>query len=79
LMSVEGGNVGFSFFPANRELGDPENLMHRKVLRSGDKVGVLGMNANNGSGENIDAGYIMEGEGALRAAENLRRDIQTSA
>lgn len=78
-MMSTGGDVGFSFFPANRELGDPENLMHRKVLRSGDKVGVLGMNANNGSGENLDAGYIMEGEGALRAAENLRRDIQTSA
>lgn len=75
---MEGVDVGVSIFPIKQELEDPEDLMHRKVLRVGDKVLVSGMNANSGSGENIDAGYIIEGPAAAKYTENLRRDIQTS-
>jgi hypothetical protein len=79
LMAVEGADIAVSYFPANRELGDPENLMHRKVMRSGDKVLMSGMNANSGSGENIDAGYIIEGPAAAKYTANVRRDIATSS
>lgn len=79
MMGIEGADVGVSFFPAFRELGDAEDLMHRKVMRSGNKVLMSGMNANSGSGENIDAGYIVEGPAATRFTENVKRDISLSA
>ncbi len=75
---IEGADVGVSIFPMEQELGNPEDLMHRKILRVGDKVLMSGMNANMGSGENIDAGYIIEGPGASKLTENLVRDIGKS-
>ena len=75
---MEGVDVGVSIFPIKQELEDPEDLMHRKVLRVGDKVLVSGMNANSGSGENVDAGYVIEGPAAAKYTDNLRRDIKTS-
>ncbi len=78
FMQVEGADIGVSIYPANRELGNPTNLMHRKILRVGDRVLASGMNANMGSGGNIDAGYIVEGPAAKNLTENLARDIQTS-
>ena len=77
--NIKGADVGVSIFPMNRELGDPTDLMHRKVLRVGDKVLMSGMNANMGSGENLDAGYIIEGPAAAKYTENVRRDINTSS
>src|SRR5690606_24108057 len=68
------GDVGVSLFPAAAKLGDPENLMHRKVLRTGDQVLLSGMNANDGSGENLDAGYVIEGPAARALGDNLKRD-----
>lgn len=76
---IEGADVGVSLFPAKQQLDDPTDLMHRKVLRVGDEVLMSGMNANSGSGENIDAGYIIEGPAAARYTENVRRDIATSS
>ncbi len=76
---IEGADVGVSLFPAKQQLDDPTDLMHRKVLRVGDEVLMSGMNANSGSGENIDAGYVLQGPAASRYTENVRRDIQTSA
>lgn len=78
-LQLSEAGIGVSYFPANRELGHPENLMHRKVLRSGDKVLMSGMNANSGSGENIDAGYVIEGPAAAKYTANVKRDIETSA
>ncbi|MFA5504350.1 MAG: phospholipase D family protein [Vulcanimicrobiota bacterium] len=76
--NIKGADVGVSIFPMKQELGDPTDLMHRKVLRVGDKVLMSGMNANMGSGENIDAGYILEGPAARQYTENVARDIKTS-
>jgi phosphatidylserine/phosphatidylglycerophosphate/cardiolipin synthase-like enzyme len=75
---LKGCDVGVSIFPIKQELDHPEDLMHRKVLRVGDKVLMSGMNANNGSGENIDAGYVIEGPAAARYTDNVRRDIKAS-
>lgn len=77
--NIEGADVGVSIFPMEQELGDPTDLMHRKVLRVGDKVLMSGMNANMGSGENIDAGYVVEGPAAAVLTENVARDIDKSA
>jgi hypothetical protein len=76
---MKGVDVGVSIFPVKQQLEDPTDLMHRKVLRVGDKVLISGMNANSGSGENIDAGYIVQGPAATRFTENLKRDIANSS
>jgi phospholipase D-like protein len=76
--NIEGADVGVSIFPMKQELQDPTDLMHRKVLRVGDKVLMSGMNANMGSGENIDAGYVLQGPAAKQYTENVVRDINTS-
>lgn len=77
--SIKGADVGVSIFPMNAELNsDPTNLMHRKVLRVGDKVLMSGMNANMGSGENLDAGYVIKGPAARAYTENVVRDIGNS-
>ncbi len=78
LCQQEHLNVGVSMFPASKLLEDSGNLMHRKILRVGDKVLFSGMNANLGSGENVDAGYIVEGPAARRLTENVKRDCQNS-
>jgi hypothetical protein len=75
---LEGCDVGVSIFPIKKQLEDPEDLMHRKVLRVGNKVLMSGMNANSGSGENIDAGYVVEGPAAAKFTDNVRRDIKDS-
>jgi hypothetical protein len=75
---IRGADVGVSIFPMKQELDDPTDLMHRKVLRVGNKVLMSGMNANMGSGENIDAGYVVQGPAAKQFTENVVRDIETS-
>jgi hypothetical protein len=77
--NIEGADVGVSIFPMEKELEDPTDLMHRKVLRVGDEVLMSGMNANMGSGENIDAGYVVKGPAAKQFTENVVRDIGKSA
>ncbi len=77
LLSLD-GNVGVSIFAVKKLLDDPEDLMHRKILRSGDWVTASGMNANAGSGENVDAGYRLKGPAAKRLIENVRRDVKDS-
>lgn len=78
LAQQEHLNVAVSMYPVSKQLEDPTDLMHRKVLRVGDKVLLSGMNANLGSGENIDAGYVVEGPAAKRLVENLKRDCEQS-
>lgn len=72
-------DVGVSIYPVKQELADPTDLMHRKVLRVGDEVLMSGMNANSGSGENLDAGYVIQGPAASQFTENVVRDIGLSA
>lgn len=76
---IEGADVGVSLFPSKGELGSAEDLMHRKVLRVGEKVLMSGMNGNVSSGENVDAGYVIEGPAARAFTQNVARDIGTSA
>ncbi len=75
---IPDADVAVSIFPPMQQLDDPTDLMHRKVLRVGDKVLMSGMNANMGSGENIDAGYVLEGPAAKAYTENVVRDMQVS-
>jgi phosphatidylserine/phosphatidylglycerophosphate/cardiolipin synthase-like enzyme len=72
------GDVAISTYPVKKELGSASDLMHRKGLRVGDKFLLSGMNANAGSGENVDAGYIIEGPAARKLVENFSRDVQAS-
>ena len=77
--SIQGADVGVSIFPSKALLGSPTDLMHRKVLRVGEQVLMSGMNGNASSGENVDAGYVIEGPAAKKYAENVARDIKNSA
>ena len=72
------GDMGVSLYPVDKELGNAKNLMHRKGLRVGDTFLLSGMNANAGSGENIDAGYTIEGPAAKRLVSNFQRDVNNS-
>ena len=76
---IKDADVGVSLFPSKGELGSAEDLMHRKVLRVGEKVLMSGMNGNVSSGENVDAGYVIEGPAARNFTQNAARDIATSA
>jgi phosphatidylserine/phosphatidylglycerophosphate/cardiolipin synthase-like enzyme len=78
LTTLPDADIGVSLFPQKKVLNSPTDLMHRKVIRMGDKVLVSGMNANLGSGENIDSGYLVEGPAANKLSKNVIRDIQTS-
>ncbi|MBT9587198.1 hypothetical protein IV102_27895 [bacterium] len=72
------GNIGISTYPVVKKLEDPNDLMHRKGLRVGDQFFLSGMNANSGSGENIDAGWLIEGPAARQLVHNFARDVQDS-
>lgn len=78
LANVPGADVGVSLFPQKKLLNSPTDLMHRKILRFGDQVLISGMNANVGSGENIDSGYLLRGPAARQLVENFSRDVQDS-
>jgi hypothetical protein len=73
------GDIAASAYPVPKQLGDPGNLMHRKGLRVGEEFLLSGMNANEGSGENIDAGYVIQGPAAKKLVANFSRDVQQSA
>jgi len=72
------GDVGISTYPVSKILGDPNDLMHRKGLRVGEEFLLSGMNANSGSGENIDAGYAIHGPAARQLVHNFARDVKDS-
>ncbi|MFN8612002.1 MAG: phospholipase D family protein [Vulcanimicrobiota bacterium] len=72
------GDIGISTYPVTKILGDPNDLMHRKGLRVGDEFLLSGMNANSGSGENIDAGYSIQGPAARQLVHNFARDVKDS-
>ena len=77
-LSQAKGDLGISTYPVSKILGDPNDLMHRKGLRVGDEFLLSGMNANSGSGENIDAGYSIEGPAARQLVHNFSRDVKDS-
>jgi phosphatidylserine/phosphatidylglycerophosphate/cardiolipin synthase-like enzyme len=73
----EGLDIGFTLFPTERVIG-PENLMHQKFFRVGERVLLGGMNANARSGENVDAAVLIEGPAARRLVGVFSRDTQLS-
>ena len=77
-LSQAKGNIAISTYPVSKLLGDPNDLMHRKGLRVGDEFLLSGMNANSGSGENIDAGYSIQGPAARQLVHNFARDVKDS-
>lgn len=72
------GDIAVSTYPVVKKLEDPNDLMHRKGLRVDDQFLLSGMNANSGSGENIDAGWVIEGPAARQLVHNFSRDVQDS-
>jgi phosphatidylserine/phosphatidylglycerophosphate/cardiolipin synthase-like enzyme len=72
------GQAGVQFFANQEVLGSRGDLMHRKLLRVNDTVLFGGMNANSGSGENVDNGMTMEGPAARNQAEAYQRDMDRS-
>ena len=78
LLDVPKADVAVSIYPVAEELG-VQQLMHRKLLRVGEKVLFGGMNANEGSGENYDTGYLVEGPAARKLVEGFQQDVHTSS
>lgn len=78
-LSQTKGDVGISMYPISKQLGNPNNLMHRKGLRVGEQFFLSGMNANKGSGENVDVGYVLEGPAARQLVQNFARDVEHSS
>jgi phosphatidylserine/phosphatidylglycerophosphate/cardiolipin synthase-like enzyme len=79
LANLPGCDVAVSIYPVARELGSFSELMHRKLVRVGDTVLLGGMNANEGSGENVDAGYLIRGPAARALGKILATDLAASA
>jgi len=71
-------SMGIVLFPTKEQLGSTGSLMHRKLLRVGDKVIMGGMNANSSSGENVDYAKEIEGPAARRLTEIYKRDVENS-
>lgn len=78
LAQVKDADIGISLYPVKKELGSLSYLMHRKFFRVGEKVILGGMNANNYSGENVDAGYLIEGPAARELTRVFERDLAAS-
>lgn len=72
------GKAAVQLFANSEVLGGRDEIMHRKMLRVGDSVVFGGMNANNGSGENVDAGMEIKGTGAGRYVEVFGQDVELS-
>lgn len=78
LENASRGQAGVQFFANQEVLGSRSDLMHRKLLRVNDTVLFGGMNANSGSGENVDNGMTMQGPAARNQAEAYQRDMDRS-
>lgn len=79
LARTEDADIGVSMYPVAKNLGSLTQLMHRKLLRVGEKVLLGGMNANRGSGDNVDAGFVIQGPAARQLTEFFARDARQSA
>ena len=78
LEEGSGGRAAVQFFANSEVLGGKEEIMHRKLLRVGDGVVFGGMNANEGSGENVDFGMEIHGPAAGKFVDTFRRDVELS-
>lgn len=78
LEEGSGGRVAVQLFANSEVLGGRDEIMHRKQLRVGDTVVFGGMNANEGSGENVDFGMEIKGPAAAEFVETFRSDVELS-
>ena len=72
---MEGKNFSVSL-AAKKNTND---IMHRKILRVGEKVFIGGMNGGWGSGENFDYGMIIEGPAAKELGDMFLEDVEKSS
>lgn len=78
LSNMKDVDVAVSVYPVYDKLGSLDKLMHRKFFRVGDQVILGGMNANDGSGENVDAAYLIEGPAARALTQVFAQDVSDS-
>jgi phosphatidylserine/phosphatidylglycerophosphate/cardiolipin synthase-like enzyme len=76
---LEDRDIGVTLFPNKEALGARDRIMHRKLFRVGERVVFGGMNANAGSGENVDFAMKIEGPATRRFGELFRDDVQRSS
>lgn len=67
-----------ALFANDKMLGSRSELMHRKLLRVGDDVVFGGMNANQGSGENVDFAMQIRGPATGHFVDTFRADVDNS-
>ncbi|MDQ7826582.1 MAG: phospholipase D-like domain-containing protein [Candidatus Eremiobacteraeota bacterium] len=79
LRDNEERDMAVTLYPNREQLGGRDEIMHRKIFRVGEEVVFGGMNANEGSGENIDFGMAIRGPAAKKLGEEFREDAATSA
>lgn len=79
LEAGSGGQIGVQLFANHENMGGRTEIMHRKQLRVGDTVVFGGMNANPGSGENVDFGMTLEGPAATELGRVFEDDLARSA
>lgn len=79
LSDTSGTDAAVTLYPVSKQLGNTENLMHRKLFRVGDTVLLGGVNASASSGDNIDSAMVIQGPASKKLVELYRRDMATSA
>lgn len=72
------GRVAVQLFANKEVLGGRDEIMHRKQLRVGDTVVFGGMNANEGSGENVDFGMEIRGPATAEFVQTFKDDVERS-
>ena len=78
LQGMEDRDMAVTLFPNKEQLGGRDEIMHRKIFRVGETVVFGGMNANTGSGENVDFAMSIEGPATRRFGEIFRDDVEAS-
>ena len=79
MEGMDDKDMGVTLFPNHELLGGRDKIMHRKIFRVGDTVVFGGMNANAGSGENVDFAMKIKGPATKRMGELFRDDVAKSA
>jgi phosphatidylserine/phosphatidylglycerophosphate/cardiolipin synthase-like enzyme len=78
MQGMEDRDMAVTLFPNKDKLGGRDEIMHRKIFRVGETVVFGGMNANTGSGENVDFAMSIDGPATRRFGEIFKDDIEAS-
>jgi phosphatidylserine/phosphatidylglycerophosphate/cardiolipin synthase-like enzyme len=79
LDGMQERDIGVTLFPNKEVLGSRDRIMHRKLFRVGETVVFGGMNANTGSGENVDFAMKIAGPATRRFGELFNDDVAMSS